>query len=234
MKKFRKNPKNIKEKVRQYFKEMKKQFLSGSYEGKAKALLWIDLSVVYIIFLFLYSISYIVYSAYGITWIGIVLFSISLAVLYIQRIWMLFAPISIIILCRIFARYGNVVHRRDWKNLKKFCPKGYKLVWSKKAIGKCYDISWIIALYIKDAKLMYCSIRVKDGSTTAHSVIVKDNCVYDTNKREHFDYDEYLKDQAVEVYKIFDKDIYQKESFFDDIRDDFVKWCSEKSVICYF
>lgn len=109
--------------------------------------------------------------------------------------------------------------------------KFYRFLVTKKSRGKCYYCSWFIALFLKDAKLMYCSQKCPKG-LSGHSVIVKDNCVYDTNGRRHWDYDEYIKFYDVNVYKMFSESEYRKESFFDDIRDGFVEWCAERNVYC--
>ena len=128
--------------------------------------------------------------------------------------------------------YGRVVTKKDWKNIKKYSDKeGYKILRTSKSKGYCYFYSRIIALYLKDAYLMYCSIESEDHFT-AHAVVLKDNCVYDTNYRTHCDYDEYIKKEKATIYKIFSADEYRKKTFFDDIREDFKKWCAERDVYC--
>lgn len=78
---------------------------------------------------------------------------------------------------------------------------------------------------------MYCAQTIKDG-WSAHAVIVKDNCVYDTNLRRHFDYNEYIELYHIVIYKLFSEEEYRKETFFDDIRSEFVEWCEKNNVYC--
>ena len=90
----------------------------------------------------------------------------------------------------------------------------------------------VLALFLEDAKIMFCSVAGKEHPQTAHAVIVKNNCIYDTNKRRHYDFDEYIEMHKAEVYQIFEKEVYSKKSFFDDIREDFKNWCAERNVYC--
>ena len=124
------------------------------------------------------------------------------------------------------------VSKNDWKRIKKKNKNAYKFIWDKENIGHCYAIAWVLALFIEDAKVMYCSIACKENGQTAHAVVVKNNCIYDTNKRMHYDFDEYIELNKVEVYKIFEKEVYCKISFFDDVREDFKNWCAERNVYC--
>lgn len=106
-----------------------------------------------------------------------------------------------------FARYGKVVNRADWKRIKKKNKYAYNLICNKKNIKHCYAVSWALALLLDDAKIMYCSIASKTGQT-AHAVVVKNGCIYDTSRRKHYDFDEYIKITNAEIYKIFEKDVY--------------------------
>lgn len=128
-------------------------------------------------------------------------------------------------------RYGKVVSRKDWKNIKKYCKRLYKDLVSEKSRGYCYFYSRALAMYLEDAELMYCAIQI-EGRPSGHSVIIKDNCIYDTNDRKHYNYNEYIKDNSALIYKTFSNEEYEKESFFDDIRPGFVEWCAERDVYC--
>ena len=136
------------------------------------------------------------------------------------------------ILLYCLGRYGKVVTKKDWDKIRESSPEKYREILSKKSIGYCYYYSREIALYLEDAELMYCSIIEVDGTNTAHSVILKNNCVYDTNERKHFDFKKYTKKFRVNVYKIFFKNEYQSDDFYDNIRDDFIRWCAERNVYC--
>ena len=136
------------------------------------------------------------------------------------------------LLFKLFGRYGKVVSKKDWKNIKKYWPKeAYKEAISKKSCGYCYFYSCAIAQCLKDAKLMYCSQMIKCRAS-AHAVIVKDNCVYDTNVRRHFDYNEYIELYDIVIYKMFSEEEYRMKHFFDNIRPEFVEWCANNNVYC--
>lgn len=141
-------------------------------------------------------------------------------------------PFSSGILTRLFGRYGRVVTKKDWENLKKYCPIIYKDALSDKSNGHCYFYSWAIALYLKNAKIMYCGVRRKKGDYTGHAVIVKKGCVYDTNRRQHYDLKEYKKMFHVKVYKLFSRKEYATIDFFDNIRRDFADWCEKNNIYC--
>ena len=132
---------------------------------------------------------------------------------------------------KLFARYGKVVRKQDWKNIKKKNPEAYKFIWDKKNIGHCYATAWILALWLDNAKIMYCSVIGPEGKT-AHAVVVKNNCVYDTNARMHYSFEEYKELYDADVYQIFEEEVYCKKSFFDDVRQGFIAWCAERNVYC--
>lgn len=127
-------------------------------------------------------------------------------------------------------RYGNVVTRQDWKRIKKNNKDIYKEIWNKNNIGRCYYVLRTLACLLEDSKIMYCSVTLKMGKKAGHAVVVKNNCIYDTNEREHFDYEEYLSENKAEVYKIFEKDIYSKPNFLKDVEKDFKIWCNERDA----
>lgn len=133
---------------------------------------------------------------------------------------------------KLFERYGIVLSKEDWKKIKKKNPKVYKDLITKKSIGYCYMYSWLVALYVEGAQLVYCSIDTKDKIQTGHSVVLKDNFIYDTNSKMHCRYDEYLKLNNAKIYKIFGKEEYYTNDFFDNIREGFVEWCSQNNVYC--
>lgn len=221
-------------KIRKDLKEMKEGFLSAKLKEQFPAYMFANFIFITIVFTILYSISAIVYSISENVGIGMI--AISIIFLFVFEFWdRAFSktiPISAKIFEHFFARYGRVVTKDDWKRIKKQNKEAYKFIWDKKHIGHCYFVSRVLATWIEDAKVMYCSIATKNDGQTAHAVIVKNNCVYDTNNRKHYDYDEYIERFKVEVYKIFGKEAYYKESFFDDVRQGFVDWCAERNVYC--
>lgn len=222
-------------KFRQRILEMKEGFLDGKSASIRSALILTNAIVIGLItqiiivieYIYTSDLGYIFYIIATITLLCFVLFSFNF------KTFSMILPFSSKIMYYFFCRYGRVVTKKDWRKIKKQCPKVlYKRFFSKKSCGKCYFYSRLVAVYLEEAELMYCSIKLDDGSKTAHAVIVKNNCVYDTNARQHFDLEEYKKDFEVEVYKIFSKKEYLSTTFFDDIREDFVKWCAEKNVYC--
>lgn len=221
-------------KLRRYFKKMKEGFLTAKANEQFPAYFCANTIFIYCVFIIIYTISAIICIFFEA--LGNFMIVLSIIFLFVFTLWDRAFSKTIQISARIFdyffARYGRVVSKDDWKQIKKKNKKSYKFILSKKYFGNCYYVSWILALHIEDAKIMYCSVAAKEGGQTAHAVVVKNNCVYDTNKKKHFDYDEYIKMSKAEVYKIFDKDVYAKKSFFDDIRQDFVDWCAERNVYC--
>lgn len=221
-------------KFRQRILEMKEGFLDAKLEKINEVFLVVNqITISFIAWLICcistifiaVNLDYIFYVVTVISFLGFLIFSIN------HRAFSLVMPLSAKILL-YFGRYGRVVTKKDWARIKKECPKGYKEIWSKNSMGHCYFYSWFIALFLKNAELMYCSIIAEDGTDTAHAVIVKNNCVYDTNGRQHFDLEEYKKMFGVKVYKMFCEKEYRTNQFFENIREDFVKWCAENKIYC--
>lgn len=133
----------------------------------------------------------------------------------------------------LFGKNGKVISKKDWKRIKRADTKLYHYARSKrKSCGHCYMYSLCLGFYLHKASIMYCSVRGIGGVRTAHAVLVKDGCVYDTNFRRHHDFDEYIKFFDAKVYKIFPEKIYKDYDFFKNIKGDFINWCNENDVIC--
>lgn len=223
MKKFRKN-----------LLELKEGWLSAKVESYVDVIRLANYIIISIIFIILMELAFLMLISKMFI-ISFIVAAIAIFELFFfltnKKMHGLITRFSTKVLWHFFGRYGRVVTKEDWKNIKRFCPETYKYIWSKKSDGHCYITSASIALFLDDAKIMYCSIKGKNGDT-GHSVIVKNNCVYDTNQRLHYDLEEYKKIFEVNVYKIFSKEEYNDEEFFDNIRDGFVKWCAERNVYC--
>lgn len=221
-------------KFRKYLLELKEGWLSAKIESYAYVSMLASFMIISIIFTILMELAFLmlIRKMFIISFIFAVIAIFELFFFHTnKRMYGLITRFSTKVLWHFFGRYGRVVTKEDWKNIKRFCPEIYNLVWSKKSLGQCYMISACIAVFIDDATLMYCSIQGKNGPT-GHAVIVKNNCVYDTNQRQHYDLEEYKKIFEVDVYKTFSKDEYRDEKFFDNIRDGFVQWCAERNVYC--
>lgn len=221
-------------KIRKRFKKMKEAFLTAKKEEQFPAYMLANASFISFVFIIIYTISVIICNFFYV--VGICMITISIILLFVFMFWDRAFCKTIRISARIFeyffARYGRVVSKDDWKRLKKKSKGTYKFIWDKKNIGHCYFVAWVLALWLEDAKIMYCSVASKEYGQQAHAVVVKNNCIYDTNLRAHYDFDEYIKMYKAEVYQIFEKEVYCKKSFFDDVRQDFKNWCAERSVYC--
>lgn len=224
-------------KIRQYFFKVKEGFLDAKNETTQPAIELAYYVFICAIYLMLSLFPTILEEVFNLTlYVYIILAILTIAffifIIYPKAIeWA--SRFSTALLFKLFGRYGRVVTKEDWKNIKKADFQLYKELCTNKSRGYCYFYSRKIALFLKDAQLMYGSFKCFDGSPSGHSVIVKNNCVYDTNARIHYDIDEYKKLVEFNIYKIFSEEDYRKEDFFDNIRDGFVQWCAERNVYCY-
>ena len=221
-------------KIRQYFNDMKEAYLTANINEQLPVYMLANFIFICSVFMIIHIISCIVYNYFEFVGICMIICSSILFFVYIlwDRAFSTTIRFSAKILDHFFARYGPVVSKYDWKRIKRNNKIAYKFIWDKENIEHCYAVTWVLASWLDDAKIMYCSIKGKECDRTAHAVILKNNSIYDTNLRRHCNYDEYIKVNKAEIYKIFEKEIYSKESFFDDIRQDFVKWCKERNVYC--
>ena len=221
-------------KFRKIITEFKDDFYSAKVENLCKVCGLINFFVIMGLMLFFYMIGGVFIFVFDLKALGIAICALSIiyaiSSLFFQKIFELTEYPTFKILQHLL-RYGKVVTKKDWKNVKKYYKRLYKDLTSKKSYGFCYFYSRALALYLEDAQLMYCAILV-EGRPSGHSVIVKNNCIYDTNDKKHYEYDEYIKDNYVLIYKMFSRDEYEKESFFDDIRQGFVEWCKENNAYC--
>lgn len=222
-------------KLRKEIAKLKSEFYSAKIACLANVLSKMNFLCIGTFGTFCYMVGGILLFFLKLKWIGILICTIS--VIYMissvcfERVYDITLHISKKIL-QCFLKYGKVVGKQDWKNVKKYCKILYKDLRSKESYGYCYFYSRMLALYIDDAQLMYCAIKINDEERTGHSVIVKNHCIYDTNTKFHYDYDEYIEETDAIIYKIFSKEEYEKESFFDDIRSGFIEWCKEKNAYC--
>lgn len=223
-------------KFRQRFFEMKEGFLDAKSETMEEAFVFTNKVVISTIYLFtcFSSMIFMAYDLAPVTYMVYVIATVTLAVFALSsKLFYKVMPLSIELSLHFFGKYGRVVTKQDWEHIKKQDYKLYKEVNSEEESGGyCYYYSRAIALHLKDAELMYCSIEGEDGEDSAHAVILKNNCVYCTNARRHFDLEEYKNEFGVKLYKIFSEKEFVSITFFDDIREDFTKWCAENEVYC--
>ena len=129
-------------------------------------------------------------------------------------------------------RYGKVVPKEDWANIKNSNIEFYRELLGQDSIGYCYYYSRELALFLKDVKIIYCCIELDNGEKTGHAMILRDDCVYNTSSKQHYYLEAYEKMRGFEVYRIFSEEEYRREEFFDNIREGFIKWCEERNVYC--
>lgn len=223
-------------KIRQYFFKVKEGFLDAKNETTQPAIALAYIVFICVIYLILSLFPTILEEVFNLTLYAYIILAILtiaffIFVIYPKAIkWA--SRFSTVLLFKLFGKYGRVVTKEDWKNIKKANPKLYKELCTNKSRGGCYFYSWTTALFLKDAELMYGSFKCSDGSLSGHAVIVKNNCVYDTNHRLHYDIEEYMQLLDFDVYKMFSEKEYRTKDFFDNIRDSFVQWCAERNVYC--
>lgn len=223
-------------KFRQTFLELQKGTLEVEDRTLEQALFFANMMIIGIIYLTVCFIA-MIFMAFDLNIVCYTITAIAMLMLVIlffnDKLFWKFGPLSCELIIYFFGRYGKVMTKEDWKRIKKKCHKLYRdLWWSKRYAGHCYWYSWCVALFLKDAELMYCSIDKGNGERTGHSVIVKNNCVYDTNERRHFDLETYKTNLGVIIYKTFSEKEYRKKTFFQDIKEDFMKWCEEHNSYC--
>lgn len=165
---------------------------------------------------------------------SIIFLSTSFLVLFFRKKIKLFLDISLEIILRRYGRYGPVITKKDWERIKRKNPRLYRKANSKASLCHCYEYSRKLAMYIKDAKLMYCATIHHEDGKTAHAVILKNGYVYDTNLRQHVELKYYVELLDVLVYRTFSKSEFKNKDFFDNIKDDFAFWCRQNNVTEYF
>ena len=222
---------------RKKIKGAKHDYYTGKLSNSSDALILANVSFLLAIYIPLFWLLAFIIKPINETLSLIVCGTLSVCVILFCRIQALFSltlPISAKILFHLFGKYGYCVSKKDWAIIKKKSPNVYKFLNSKKSSGTCYLSSWLIALHLKGAQIMYLGYGDSKDTLTAHAVVVKGNVVYDTNARMHANIFEYLEFSNAKVFKIYDEKQYRKKSFFDDIRDEFVPWCQENNITCNF
>lgn len=222
---------------RKNIKEAKHNFYTGKISGSSDVLILANVSFLLAIYILLFWLLAFILAPINETLSLVVCGTSSVCIILfccIQALFSLTMPISAKILFNLYGKYGYCVSKKDWATIKKKSPDVYKFLNSKKSLGTCYLSSWLIAIHIKDAEIMYFGYGNSKDTLTAHAVVVKGNIVYDTNARMHSNIFEYLEFFNAKVFKIYDEKHYRKKSFFDDIRYEFVTWCKENNIECHF
>ena len=148
-----------------------------------------------------------------------------------NKLLKLTAPFVIKIVFNI-GKNGDVISKKDWRKIKRNDPRLYQDMWkSKKYFGHCYYFSRRIAMHIENSEIMY--LAIWEGEMyISHAVVVKNNCVFDTNARIHFNLQEYITLNQAKVYKTFTRNEFEKDDFFSDIRQGLVQYCADHNIYC--
>ena len=129
-------------------------------------------------------------------------------------------------------RYGNAIGRKEWHEIKRTDPMLYNAIWKSNCYqGHCYYFSRKLAMHLQGAEVWYLSIK-QNGEYISHAVIFKDGYIFDTNARMNIPYKEYMALNKAIIYKRFTKEEFEKEDFFNSIREDLIAYCREHNVYC--
>jgi len=106
-----------------------------------------------------------------------------------------------------------VISFKDWKKLKKAAKTNYDYLRSYDSIGKCYQATYYIAnvLRKKQIKIMWL-VNCDSTDKYGHAVLVKNNWIYDTNRRRTYSKAKYLELNQSKVFKEISIDEYLVEN----------------------
>ena len=216
---------------------LKQDFQAGKFEAKVQVSIIISsifcTIIAYVcILLVVFLMHSLGFEKNSILLIEILLTIIAILILYIPPWHQPFTLYCFQNIVPYMGRNGNCVTKHDWRKIKRVSSNFYKILFSEESNGHCYFFSWALALRLNDAKLVYGCQLSKKGKLEAHAFILKNNSVFDTNALTHFDYNEYLESNAVQIYKIFSPEEYETIGFFDNIREDFKQWCEARNAYC--
>lgn len=152
---------------RQTFKEMEKGILDLKQETWIQALFctnWIIIATIYLIVCF----SSMIFMAFDLAIVSYIIIAITVLMLATftlnDKLFWKLGPLSGEIIIYFYGRYGKVVTKEDWKQIKKKCHRLYREIWwSKRYYGHCYFYAWGVALFLEDAEIMICSIDKGNG-----------------------------------------------------------------------
>ena len=88
---------------------------------------------------------------------------------------------------------GPVITADDWLRISLTNYSLYRILAQEDNNGKCFSTTIAIAMYVPGCELVYGSMKLEDGSDTAHVVLLKNGWVYDSNHKIHLEYEEYKK-----------------------------------------
>lgn len=132
----------------------------------------------------------------------------------------------------------KVISFKDWKIIKKRNQVLYDKARSEDCNNKCYFTSYAIANTLEnpDIKVLWISIEASNHRC-GHSVIVRNDKIYDSNLRRTYNREEYLKAYRAEIFKEYSIEEYMNKSNLKKEQFDFLdweefgKWCEEKNIV---
>lgn len=130
---------------------------------------------------------------------------------------------------------GNALCKVDFKLIKKQNPNLYLEITSDYCLGLCYLYAREIALLFPDAKLVYCAITdpFEQNDVFAHAFLERNGEIYDTNRRMSYKIKDYEEIFKVKIYKKWIYTEFCKDTFREEVKEDFVRWCQENNVKNY-
>lgn len=127
---------------------------------------------------------------------------------------------------------GPVITADDWLRISLTNYSLYRILAQEDNNGKCFSTTIAIAMYVPGCELVYGSMKLEDGSDTAHVVLLKNGWVYDSNHKIHLEYEEYKKKYGFEEFIRKKLSRIDYKDFLNNIleRYGYRKWCEEKNV----
>ena len=132
---------------------------------------------------------------------------------------------------------NSVPSKKDWKQIKKANRKLYDKLLYENFLGKnkeTIDVFYYarqIALFLKDAELMYVAIDDEcNNKFHAHALVKRRDQVYDIYLKRSFKIDDYAKLYKMKTYKKWTYRDYSKCNFDRLVQEGFIEWCSDNGI----
>lgn len=132
----------------------------------------------------------------------------------------------------------KVISFKDWKVIKKRNKVLYDKARSESCNHKCYFTTYGIANTLEnpDIKVLWICIETLNQKC-GHSVIVRNNQIYDSNLRRTYNRDEYLKAFKAEVFKEYYIEEYMSQANMQQTHftfldwEEFGEWCKVRNAV---
>lgn len=133
----------------------------------------------------------------------------------------------------------KVISFKDWKIIKKRDKALYDYARSEECNNKCYFTSYelVNTLEDPDIKMLWICIQTTPEYKCGHSVIARNNKIYDSNFRRTYNREEYLKVFKAEIFKEYSIEEYMNKAnlqqtyfnFWD--WEEFGEWCKVRNAV---